>query len=424
MRCIADFHVHSRYSRATSKEMDLEGMARWALKKGINLLSTGDFTHPLYLTHIKEKVEQDEDGFFYLKKGPKEPRFLLTTEVSNIFHQKGKLRKIHTLLFAPSLEVVEKINKKLESRGNLRADGRPIFTFLAKDLVKMVLDCSDECMVVPAHAWTPWFSIFGANSGFDSIEECFEEETKNIFAIETGLSSDPGMNWRLTALDTICLISNSDAHSPSKIGREANVFEGPLNYHQLIEAIRKHDRKRFLYTIEFYPEEGKYHYDGHRTCGVLFSPQMTREHHGLCPVCHKKVTIGVMNRVERLADRSDGFVPQGAIPCKHLIPLDEILAEVLGQAVSTKGVAREYERLLEAMGLEFDILLEHPLEEIAKHASEKTTEAIRKVREGEVNIVPGYDGVYGKISLFGSPEQQLTFDEKAIPQEGGQMELF
>jgi uncharacterized protein (TIGR00375 family) len=268
----------------------------------------------------------------------------------------------------------------------------------------MILNISDQCMVIPAHAWTPWFSIFGANSGFDSIEECFGEMSPHIRAIETGLSSDPEMNWRLSALDEITLISNSDAHSPNRLGREANAFDCALDYKEVTEAIRRKDRKRFLFTIEFFPEEGKYHYDGHRQCGVIFSPAQTKANQSICPACRKKLTVGVLYRVGELADRAEGFIPKNAIPSIHLIPLEEIIAEALGQRIGTKGVESEYERLIERGGSEFKILLDAGPEELASFVSPRILEGIIRMRQGKVSIIPGHDGVYGKISLF--PDQK------------------
>jgi len=265
-RFIADFHIHSRFSRATSPEMDLENVARWARYKGIQLMGTGDFTHPAYFSEIKAKLEPAEDGIYRLKEGERSTRFILTTEVCNIFDQgRRRNRRIHTLIFAPDVETVEKINKALSRYGDLSQDGRPTFTFPVKELVKMVLDCSERCLLVPAHAWTPWYSVFGANSGFDSLEECFEEEAENVHSIETGLSSNPQMNWRLSALDRIALISHSDAHSPNRIGREANVFCCEMRYDEIVRVIKEKDPRGFLFTIEFFPEEGKYHYEGHRS---------------------------------------------------------------------------------------------------------------------------------------------------------------
>ena len=417
MKFIADLHLHSKYSRATSRDMEVETLAKWAKVKGIGLLGTGDYTHPTYFAELKHKLKPTDKGLFVLKDGKKDVHFILSTEVNNIFHQKGRLRKIHTIIFAPSFEVVEKINQNLLGLGNLHSDGRPIFTFPVKDLIKIILDVSEECYIVPAHAWTPWFSIFGANSGFDSIEECFEEQSKHISAIETGLSSDPSMNWRWSKLDNITLISNSDAHSPSKIGREANVFDCELSYDEIIGAIKNKDTKKFLYTIEFFPEEGKYHFDGHRNCGVLLSPEETRKNNGICPVCKRKITVGVMNRVNSLADRPVGFEPENAIPYKNLIPLVEIIAEAIGQGPDTKGVQSRYEQMVHKFKSEFHILLDSDLEELSTGTPPKVVEGIKRMREGKLNIVPGHDGVYGKIQIFGKEEEQKVSDQE-------QMDLF
>jgi len=424
MQIIADLHIHSKYSRATSKDMEVDTLAHWAELKGINLLATADFTHPTYFAELKEKLKPLGNGLFVLKKDKspesvKGVHFILSTEVNNIYHQGGKLRKIHSIIFAPGFEITEKINQRLSKLGNLSSDGRPVFTFTAKELAKIIFNISQECLIVPAHAWTPWFSIFGANSGFDSVEECFEEYSKNIFSIETGLSSDPSMNWRLSRLDKMTLISNSDAHSPLKIGREANVFDCEMSYYQIIDAIKKKDKKKFLFTIEFFPQEGKYHFDGHRNCGVLSSPEESKKNKNLCPVCHRKLTVGVMSRVEELSDRPEGFTPSNAIPYKNLIPLIEIIAAALNQGVETKAVENEYKRLIQTFGNEFKILLDLPISELSGKAPAKIVEGIKKTREGDVKIVPGYDGVYGKISIFGQEEKV----EKKAKGEG-QMELF
>ena len=406
MRFIADFHLHSKYSRATSKEMEVEALGRWAKKKGISLLGTGDFTHPTYFAELRSKLEPLGNGLLQLRKGDQGVRYILTTEVSNIYSQGGKVRRIHNLIFAPSFEVAEAIRSKLGNLGKLSSDGRPIFSFTSRELVKMILDISTDCLVIPAHVWTPWFSVFGANSGFDSIEECYGEMSSYIHAIETGLSSDPEMNWRLSALDAITLLSNSDAHSPNRLGREANAFEGALDYKEIIETIRKKDRRKLLYTIEFFPEEGKYHFDGHRQCEVIFSPAQTKANQYLCPNCHKRLTVGVMHRVEELADRPEGFIPKNAIPSIHLIPLEEVIAEALGVRVGTKGVDTEYERLVERGGSEFQILLDATPDELASFVPPKILEGIVRMRQGKVSIIPGHDGVYGKIALFSKREEK------------------
>jgi uncharacterized protein (TIGR00375 family) len=423
VKFIADLHIHSKFSRATSRDMEVETLARWAKRKGIKLLGTGDFTHPLYFLDLKSKLQPLETGLFSLKGDPEGTQFMLTAEVSNMYSQGGKGRRIHTLIFAPSFAAVEKINAKLSKYGKVGSDGRPIFGFSAKDLVKMVLDLSPESMLIPAHAWTPWFSIFGANSGFNSIPECYEEEARHICAIETGLSSDPGMNWRLSALDEITLISNSDAHSPAKLGREANIFHCDLTYAEIRKTIRRKDPRRFLFTIEFFPEEGKYHYDGHRNCGILFSPQETRKANDLCPVCRKRLTVGVMSRVNELADRQEGFIPAKAVPSLHLVPLDEIIADALGVGPQSSSVEREYLRLVERGGSEFEILLELSPEELASFTPPLILEGITRVREGRLQITPGYDGVFGKIQIFSKEEREKGPGEIQTA-EVKQMKLF
>jgi len=417
MKFIADLHLHSKYSRATSREMEVETLSLWAKRKGIKLLGTGDFTHPLYLLDLKSKLRPLGSGLFARPEDPDGTHFMLTAEVSNMFTQGGKGRRVHTLIFAPSFEVVERINAQLGKLGKISSDGRPIFGFSAKDLVKMVLDVSPDCLLIPAHAWTPWFSIFGANSGFDSIEECFEEETKHIRAIETGLSSDPEMNWRLSALDEITLISNSDAHSPSKIGREANIFNCDLSYAAIAEAIRTKDPRKILFTIEFFPEEGKYHFDGHRNCKILFAPQETRKNKGLCPVCGKRLTVGVMNRVEELADRPEGVISPKAIPTLHMVPLNEIIADALGVGTNASSVEKEYLRLIEKGGSEFDILLELSPEDLASFTPPLILEGILRVRQGRLKITPGFDGVFGKIQIFSSLERE----KGPAPEEVGEV---
>jgi len=406
MEFIADFHLHSKYSRATSQQMDLENLDKWAKIKGILVLGTGDFTHPLWLKEIKEKLDLGESGLFKLKNSPSQTRFILTTEVSCVYFKKGKQRKIHLIIFSPSIEVCEKINNYLKLYGSLESDGRPTLNLDAKELLKIVLNISEDCLVVPAHIWTPWFSLFGSKSGFDSIEECFEEYSNYIFVGETGLSSDPAMNWRLSSLDRITLISCSDAHSPSHIGREANVFNCELSYFEIIKAIKEKDKNKFLYTIEFYPEEGKYHYDGHRNCGVSFSPKETKKYNGICPVCGRPLTIGVLNRVEQLADRPEGFVPENAIPFKSLIPLEEIIADALGQGVGTIEVEKEYKNLIEKFENEFNVLMNVPRSDLEAVTLPEIAEGIIRAREGKVFIEPGYDGVYGKIRIFQKGEQK------------------
>lgn len=401
MKLIADFHVHSAYSRATSKEMHLRTMAQWADLKGIHLLGTGDFTHPTYFEEIKTDLEETGQGLLKLKgEKAKAVHFILTAETSHIYTQAGKGRRVHMMIFAPTIRSVERINLHLGRIGNIHSDGRPIFGFSAKDLVKIVLDIDPECLVVPAHAWTPWFSVFGSHSGFDSLEECFEEETANIHALETGLSSDPAMNWRWSALDRLSLISNSDAHSPAKIGREANIFDCPLTYNDIIQTVKNKDPQRFLATIEFFPEEGKYHYDGHRSCGICYSPEQTREKDYLCPVCGKNLVVGVMHRVEALADRPVGYIPERAVPALHLVPLEEVLGEVYAVGVQSKRIQKEYLRLIERGGSEFRILMDLSEEELRAFMEDRLADGIMQVRRGQVQVKPGYDGVYGQVTIF------------------------
>lgn len=419
MRIIADLHLHSKFSRATSPDMHVEKLDYWAKLKGINVIATGDFTHPLYFSELKQKLEPAEPGLYKLKNKT-DVRFMLTTEISNIFSTDRGVKKIHTLIFAPDFSSVEKINTKLSMYGKLSSDGRPIFGFNVKELIKLVLDVSPDCLIVPAHAWTPWFSIFGSNSGFDSIEECFGDDAKFIYAIETGLSSDPSMNWRLSSLDRVSLISNSDAHSPSKIGREANVFNCQLNYYDIINAIREKNRKKFLFTIEFFPEEGKYHLDGHRLCNISLDPKESMKNKNICPVCKRELTVGVLHRVEELADRENGFIPPDAIPEKHLVPLEEIIAEALGVKTGTKRVEEEYMKIVNAGGNELAVLMDIQDSDLSRIAPLKVVEGIKNAREGRVLRTAGYDGVYGRISVF-----PATYGgEKVEPITTKQMKLF
>ncbi|MBI4689676.1 MAG: DNA helicase UvrD [Nitrospirae bacterium] len=394
--------------------MTLENLWRWAQLKGINVLGTGDFTHPKWLNELREKLDDCGNGLFGLKKKYRHDNipascvsdihFMLTAEISCIYGKNGKVRKIHCILLAPDFNSAGKINSRLSKIGNLSADGRPILGLDAKELLRIVLDASDKTMLIPAHAWTPHFAVFGAASGFDSLDECFEELTPHVYAIETGLSSDPMMNWRLSGLDRITLTSHSDAHSPPKIGREANILDTEITYEAIIAAIKK--KGGFIGTIEFFPEEGKYHYDGHRSCGISLSPDETIKNNYLCPVCGKRVTIGVMHRVEKLADRKDGFKPKGAPLFYSIIPLPEIIAETLKVGVNTKTVTNEYFKLLESLGSEFKILLDYPIEDIAKAGFERIAEAISRMRTGNVHIAPGFDGEYGKIKIFEKVERK------------------
>jgi uncharacterized protein (TIGR00375 family) len=389
--------------------MDIDNLSKWAKIKGINLLGTSDFTHPEWLKELKEKLEEREHGI-YLHNGV---NYILSTEVSNIYFKIGKVRKIHNVIIAPSFAVVDEINKALSPYGQLSSDGRPILSIECDKMVKSLRRISEEIMVIPAHIWTPHFSVFGSNSGFDTLEECYGDETGNISALETGLSSNPPMNWRLSVLNKYTLVSNSDAHSPSKIGREANVFKEKIGYKELKGILEKRDKEKFMYTIEFFPQEGKYHWDGHRKCEARLSPEESAKINYRCPNCGRKLTIGVMNRVEQLADRPDDFILEGAPGYKSLVPLVEIIAESMGVGKESVGVEREYNSLIQRLGSEFDILIFIPKEEIMEKCPPKIAKGIINIREGRVNILPGYDGVYGKIEIFDKDdkkeEKQLTF---------------
>ena len=411
MRVIADLHIHSKYSRAVSKDMDLGHLDLWAGKKGITVMGTGDFTHPAWFKELKEKLVPAEEGLYKLGQSGK-TRFLLTVEISNIYKKGGKVRKVHNIVLMPSLEAAEKFNAKLSLRGNLASDGRPILGLDSKELLSIMLGVEPAAMLIPAHAWTPWFSIFGSMSGFDSIEECFDELTPHIKAIETGLSSDPAMNWRLSALDKVALVSNSDAHSPAKIGREANVLKAELSYRGIVDAITSNDPVKFLFTVEFFPEEGKYHYDGHRACEVSMKPAETKKLNLLCPGCGRRTTVGVLHRVEALADRPEGHIKPNAVPFKSMIPLVEIIGDAFGVGPASKRVGEAYESLVGNLDSEFAILLEKPISDIEKVADSAVAEAVRRVREGKVEISPGYDGVYGKIRIFLSANDRTAAENQ------------
>jgi uncharacterized protein (TIGR00375 family) len=405
---IIDLHVHSKYSRACSKNLELPLIASACEKKGIDIVSTGDFTHPLWFKHSEENLVEDTEGIYKLKDSESKTRFILGTEISCIYKHKDKTRRLHLLLFAPNLEVVKKFNTVLETRGvNIRSDGRPIMGLSGKEILNICLEIDERMMVIPAHAWTPWFAVFGSKSGYDSLEDCFEELTPYIKVIETGLSSDPPMNHRLSRLDNITLISNSDAHGLDNLGREANVFgfnsEEEITYDEIRRIMYEGDKQKFLYTIEFYPEEGKYHVDGHVACGVKLEPIETKKEKGLCPKCKKPLTIGVLHRVDDLADRSLSEIPQPEfIPHKYIVPLREIIAQIFEVGVSSKKVMAEYEHLLLTIGSEFYILLHASLEDIAKQASDpQVALAIQNMRTGNVSMEPGYDGIFGTVDVLG-----------------------
>ncbi|MBI4117244.1 MAG: DNA helicase UvrD [Parcubacteria group bacterium] len=430
MKLVADLQLHSKYSRAVSQQMVLENLDKWAKIKGINVLGTGDLTHPLWLKEIKQKLEPAEPGLFKLKKEYKvdsfgrldnetEPRFMLTGEISCIYSKGGKVRRVHHLYLVPDIATAEKINAKLSFIGNLKSDGRPILGLDSKKFLEICLEASPDVMVIPAHAWTPWFSIFGSKSGFDSIEECFEDLSKYIYAVETGLSSDPAMNWRLSKLDNVALVSNSDSHSPTRIGREANVFDTELDYYKIIEAIKSKDPKKFLFTVEFFPEEGKYHYDGHRLCSVSFGPEETKKYNFLCPKCRRPLTVGVLARVAELADRPEGFRPASRVPYKNVIPLDQIISDSMGLSVTSntgwpKRVLQEYEKLIKNFGNEFNVLLDVSSDDLNKLTLPEIAEGVAKVREGLVHIEPGYDGEYGKIRIFTADERENASKQASL----------
>lgn len=392
---IADLHIHSRYSRATSKEMIIPKIAEYAKLKGIDMVATGDFTHPQWLKELKRDLKVGDGIYEY-----EGVRFILNVEVNNIYTKGGKLRRLHNIIFAPNFETVDKINNYLDRYGKLASDGRPILSLDTYDMFRKLIDISPDIFIIPAHIWTPWFSLFGSNSGFDSIEECFGDLKDEFFALETGLSSDPAMNWRLSSLDRYTLVSNSDAHSPSRLGREVNIFKEDLNYYQLRDVLKNKDHEKFLYTIEFYPQEGKYHFDGHRKCEMRLSPKEARFNNNLCPVCSRNLTIGVLHRVETLSDRDEGFVPENAIQYKKLIPLEEVIAEAKGCGRDTVGVKNEYRRLCNIFGNEFEILLNVPIDELKNSTQEKIAIAVDRVRRGDVIINPGYDGMFGEVKIF------------------------
>lgn len=408
MKIIADLHIHSRFSMATSKEGTPENLDFWARKKGISLIGTGDFTHPVWREELKERLVSEGNGLYRLRdeyvkeesrKFPGEgTRFVVSGEISSIYKKNGKTRKIHNVILLPSLEAADAMAQRLEKIGNIHSDGRPILGMDSHDLLEMMLDVCPEGILIPAHIWTPHFSVLGAKSGFDSVEECFEELAPYIHALETGLSSDPAMNWRISKLDRYQLVSNSDAHSPSKLGREANLLDIDCSYEGLYRAIQTGEGLEG--TVEFFPEEGKYHFDGHRKCGVSLSPVEAERLGGICPVCGKKLTMGVDHRVEQLADRAEGFVKKDGKKYESLVPLPEVISACMGYSTASKKVQGCFEQMIQTLGTEFDILRNVPSEDIKSCAGERIAEGIENVRTGNVKRIPGYDGEYGKIELF------------------------
>ena len=408
MKMIADLHIHSRFSMATSKEGTPENLDFWARKKGISLIGTGDFTHPVWREELKERLVSEGNGLYRLRdeyvkeesrKFPGEgTRFVVSGEISSIYKKNGKTRKVHNVILLPGLEAADAMAQRLEKIGNIHSDGRPILGLDSHDLLEMMLDVCPEGILIPAHIWTPHFSVLGAKSGFDSVEECFEELAPYIHALETGLSSDPAMNWRISKLDRYQLVSNSDAHSPSKLGREANLLDIDCSYEGLYRAIQTGEGLER--TVEFFPEEGKYHFDGHRKCGVSLSPVEAERLGGICPVCGKKLTMGVDHRVEQLADRAEGFVKKDGKKYESLVPLPEVISTCMGYSAASKKVQGCFEQMIQTLGTEFDILRNVPSEDIKSCAGERIAEGIENVRTGNVKRIPGYDGEYGKIELF------------------------
>ncbi len=404
--------MHSRFSRACSSDLTLENIEHWARKKGLGLVGTGDFTHPNWIKEIKKELKEDEKGIYKSKTGFP---FVLQSEISNIFTQDGKGRKVHNVLLAPSLEIVEQITEWLLTKGRVDYDGRPIFGISCVELAEKLKEISKEIEIIPAHAWTPWFSIFGSMSGFDSVEDCFKDKANEIFALETGLSSDPAMNWRISKLDRFTLLSNSDSHSywPWRMGRECNILDIELSYKNLISAIRT--GKGFLGTVEVDPNYGKYHLDGHRACDVCLEPAETKKHKNICPKCGNNLTIGVLNRVEELADRPEGFKPKGKPDFYKLIPLAEIIAGYIGVSQpSSKKVFELYDSLVGKFENELNIMLEVPAEKLEQAADKKLVDLIIKNREGKIEVKPGYDGVYGVALIEPGIENTRKKKQKSL----------
>ncbi len=450
---LADLHVHSHYSRATSRNSNLIELARWGAIKGLRVIATGDFTHPAWRGEIHEMLQEAEPGLFKLKpeftapdteglaKGFRleEVLFMLNVEISSIYKAEGKVRKIHSLLFVPDFQTMDSLSCKLERIGNIASDGRPILGLDARDLLEIALDTSPDCFVVPAHIWTPWFSVLGSKSGFSSIEECYRDLASQVFAVETGLSSDPAMNYRLSALDRFTLISNSDTHSPSRLGRETNVIRARLDYWSIRKALQtgaitrdnltkamvsaafvgtkssaQEDDEEFLGTVEFFPEEGKYHLDGHRKCQTRLDPIDTIRLGEKCPVCGRPVTVGVMNRVSQLSDRSPDFIPVRRPPFWRMLPLEEIISQIAGTAPTSKKVQTIYSEVIKTAGPEIPLLCFLPLEELEHRTSPALTEAIKRVRNEELSIKPGYDGEYGIVELFSPGEVARLFGQTGL----------
>lgn len=407
---IADLHIHSCYARATSRDCVPEMLDLWARRKGLNVVGTGDFTHAGWRAMLRDALVPAEEGLYRLKDtcrvqesgacGGGAVRFVCTGEISTIYKKAGKVRKVHHVIVMPSLEAAERLSKRLEAVGNLHSDGRPILGLDSHDLLEMTLEACPEALLIPAHIWTPHFSLFGAFSGFDSLEACYGDLSPHIHALETGLSSDPAMNWRLSTLDRYAMVSNSDAHSPGNLAREANLFDTELSFAGMRRALTDQSTNGFVGTLEFFSEEGKYHSDGHRACGVCLTPAQTKEAHGVCPVCGGRITVGVLHRVEALADRPEGYVPSNARRYERLVPLREVVAASMGVTTASKRAQQRYLHLLQTVGPELFILRQASVSDIAHASDERLAEGIHRMREGRLSIQPGYDGVYGKVRLF------------------------
>lgn len=417
MKQVIDLHIHSKYSRACSPLLDLENIDKFCRIKGIDIVATGDFTYPKWFDDISEKTREiDKTGLYKIKnkyrindgefgKAVDEKggtKFILSTELSLVYKKDNKTRRLHIVVLAPNIKSVKKLNKYLDKLYNIRSDGRPILGMSAEELCEVCFGIDENFMIIPAHAWTPWFAVFGSKSGFNSLKECFGEWASKIYAIETGLSSDPEMNWSLSSLDNITLLSNSDAHSLSNLGREANVFDlKKISYLEIVKIIKSGSSKKFLKTIEFYPEEGMYHYDGHRDCDVVFNPVSTKKNKNICPVCKKELVVGVMNRVVSIADRNIGYRPKKSIPFIKTVGLDKIIAESIGiKNRNSKKVQSEYRKMISSGFSEFDILLDLPYGDLKKISLPRVVDGIKRVRSGNLKIKPGFDGKYGTVKIF------------------------
>ncbi len=427
MELIVDLHIHSRFARATSSKLTLPEIYKWAKIKGINVIGTGDFTHPKWFEELENGLEESDGGLYSLKKDlAKEVdkflpnsvkdnivRFIPTVEISNMYTRNGKGRRLHNLVITPSLKVAKNINTELTKRGaNLKADGRPIIGMDSYDLLKITINSDPDSLFIPAHIWTPWFAMFGSKSGFDTITDCFGDLSPHIYAIETGLSSDPFMNWRLSQLDKITIISGSDAHSLPKLAREANIINCDLSYKEIIGAIKTND-KRFIGTFEFFPEEGMYHLDGHRKCNIKLLPSETNKLNGICPVCHTPLVVGVMHRVDDLADRPEDFIPKKHKEVHSIVPIIEMIAEIKNiKSIGAKSVVEEYEKIYSTLGSDFSIFRNRTIKEIKDAGFEMLSHAIDKVRRKDIVIDPGYDGVYGIVKVFKAGELESKEDSQ------------